>query len=452
MAKGLLIIVIFAVLALAAIANYPAPEGSEEAQDIAEAKAEIQEYKNKLMYDHAAYAYDALIGEYPQNRELSDEYIAFCEEQGLLSYVQTECERRFVADNTDKDIALKLLDIYDKTGSKDLYAFMDNNEDFLSDSELYITIKQENLSKFNYKGSSMQEVCDWSAGGYLKAKDRDGDDAVYSEGGSELFNAGDRIMMSYSPKEKYAAVTDNNQAVYMDSNGIRQLVPYNSEKKTLLYMDYIGSFTDGIANVCYEGKWGYIDTSMRYGYMDYMHTTPFSSRVSAVQEESGWSILNYSYEKINSQSYEDVYRDKCGYCCFNGFIFLKTGDGWQLHNVEYNEENKAVSLTLCGSEAFEDVKSFGDYGAVKKNGKWGFIKSDGSWLIEPVYEDAYSFRCGLAPVKKGGKWGYISEDGVMRIDASFDDAISFSADGISAVKTEGAWRFIQLVEYYYNGR
>ncbi len=452
MAKGLLIIVIFAVLALAAIANYPAPEGTEEAQDIAEAKAEIQVYKNKLMYDRAAYAYDELINDFPQNKELSDEYIAFCEEQGFLSYVQAECERRFAADKSDKDIALKLLDIYNKSESNYLYTFMDNNADFLSDTELYISIKQENLSKINYKGSSMQDVCDWSTDGYLKGKDRDGDDAVYSEGGSELFNAGDRIMMSYSLKENYAAVIDNEQAVYIDSFGNRQLVPYNSEEEALVYMDYVGSFTDGLANVCYEGKWGYMDTSMRYGYMNYMHTTPFSSRVSAVQEESGWSVLNYSYEKINSQSYEDVYRDEYGHCCFNGFIFLKSGGGWQLHKVEYNEDNKAVSLTLCGNSIFEDVKAFGDYGAVKKNGKWGFIKSDGSWLIEPAYEDAYSFRCGLAPVKKDGKWGYISEDAVMRIDAAFDDAISFSKKGVSAVKTEDAWRFIQLVEYYYNGR
>lgn len=452
MAKGLLIIVIFVVLALGAVVNFPAPEGTEEAQDIAEAMAEIQVYKNKLMYDKAAVAYNKLIGEYPQNKELSEEYIAFCEENGLESYVQAECERRFAADSTDKDIALKLLDIYNKSESNELYTFMDNNADFLSDTELYITIKQENFSKYNYKGSSMLEVSDWSTDDYLKGKDRDGDEIICSAGGSELFNADDRSIMSYSPKENYAAVIDNDQAVYIDSFGKRQLVPYNSEEEALIYMDYIGSFTDGLANVCYDGKWGYMNTAMNYGYMNYKHTTPYSSRVSAVQEESGWSILNYSYEKINSQSYEDVYRDEYGHCCFDGFIFLKSGGSWQLHKVEYNEDGKAVSLTLCGSDTFEDVKSFGDYGAVKKNGKWGFIKSDGSWLIEPAYEDAYSFGCGLAPVKKEGKWGYISEDGVMRIDATYEDAISFSSKGVSAVKTEGAWRFIQLVEYYYIGR
>ena len=50
---------------------------------------------------------------------------------------------------------------------------------------------------------------------------------------------------------------------------------------------------------------------------------------------------------------------------------------------------------------------------------------------------------------KNGKWGYISESGKMVIDADYDGAISFSENGVSAVKNDDSWRFIQLNKFYY---
>lgn len=32
--------------------------------------------------------------------------------------------------------------------------------------------------------------------------------------------------------------------------------------------------------------------------------------------------------------------------------------------------------------------------------KWGFQDSKGNWIIAPIYENAYAFSEGLAPVKK----------------------------------------------------
>lgn len=127
-------------------------------------------------------------------------------------------------------------------------------------------------------------------------------------------------------------------------------------------------------------------------------------------------------------------------------------DGWQLYSIGMDEENsKAVSVAKCSELSFEDVKPFGDYGAVKQNGKWGFIKTDGTWLIEPKYDDAFSFSCGLAPVLIDGKWGYISESGNVVIEPTYEAAISFSEKGVSAVKIDDEWRFIQLEKFYYLG-
>ena len=458
MSKGLLIIIIYALLALVAIANFPAPAGAEEEQNIAEIKAQIQEYENKLMYEQAISLYDDLIDDYPKNKVLSDEYIAFCEKYDYQGYVQDECERRLVADENDKEIALKLLDAYHKQGSRDIYTFMDENKELLSDTELYISIQQENKSNFRHVGTVHKDVSEWSAQGYTYTIDRDDDSVVYSSGAGALLSTSSEIL-SYSSDQNYIAIKDNDQLVYVNSRGDRQLVPYNSETKELIYLEYAGPYSEGYANVKKDSLWGYMTPDLRYGYVKYQHTTPFSDHVSAAKDENGWAILNNSFQPIGDQYFEDIYMDEYGYCCFDGIIFAKANGGWQMYSVEYTETEddgttitNATSLKLCSDAVYKDVKPFGEYGAVKQGGKWGFVKTDGSWLIEPAYSDAYSFRCGLAPVLIEDKWGYISEDGEIIIEPTYDGAISFSNNGVSAVKTEETWRFIQLIEYYYIGR
>lgn len=456
MTKGLLVIVVFVLFGLIAAVNMPVDNSEAEKQQAVSAKlAQIEEYNDKLMFSQAKSVYLELIAEYPSEKGISDSYLEFCEKNEMTNELVEEYQRRLSLDSTDAVIAEKLLGAYHDSGSVDIYSFMEEYSGILSGSELFVQLEAENLSKIRYIGGTLGEVSEWSDG-YTFVKNKDGETGVFSSGGGTLYPYTSREIMSYSPKYGYISSEDNGQLVYLAADGSRALVPYETEEKKLVYLDYAGSFPTGTAyaaNVEYGGVWGYMDAAMNMGYLNYKHTTPYSYGVSAAQDESGWTLLNTSFSAISQEHYSDVYRDSYDRCCFNGIVYLKGAAGWEMYKVGIGDDGTtAVSIEKCSDLSFDEVKPFGEYGAVKQNGKWGFVKTDGTWLIEPKYEDAFSFSCGLAPIMTDGKWGYISESGNVIIEPNYDGAVSFSERGVSAVKSEDSWRFIQLEKYYYLGR
>lgn len=93
---------------------------------------------------------------------------------------------------------------------------------------------------------------------------------------------------------------------------------------------------------------------------------------------------------------------------------------------------------------FDNAYSFSEgLAAVKTNGKWGFIDKRGNFAIQPRFEDAAwrKFSEGLAPVKTNGKWGFIDKQGNFAIQPRFEDAHSFF-EGLALVKTNGKYGFI----------
>ena len=47
---------------------------------------------------------------------------------------------------------------------------------------------------------------------------------------------------------------------------------------------------------------------------------------------------------------------------------------------------------------------------VIKRGKVGYINKEGKAIIEPIYDQIYSFSNGVTKVIKDGKYGYINEN------------------------------------------
>ena len=79
----------------------------------------------------------------------------------------------------------------------------------------------------------------------------------------------------------------------------------------------------------------------------------------------------------------------------------------------------------------------------KQDGKWGYKDPGGNVVVEPKYDEAQPFSCGLAavnvgakvptfwsgpPMKTGGKWGYLDASGAVVIPIKFDFAQDFSED------------------------
>lgn len=74
-------------------------------------------------------------------------------------------------------------------------------------------------------------------------------------------------------------------------------------------------------------------------------------------------------------------------------------------------------------------------------GPYGFITRDETLLVEPVYDDAKSFSCGLAAVCKDGLWGYLGTDGQVAITLQYTAMTSFD-QGCAFVQQNDSWSLI----------
>jgi hypothetical protein len=74
----------------------------------------------------------------------------------------------------------------------------------------------------------------------------------------------------------------------------------------------------------------------------------------------------------------------------------------------------------------------------EKNEKFGYIDAQNNVVIPFEYDLGMSFKDGLACVTKNGKTGYISKDGEVAVEFRFDAAMSFD-EGAARVKENGKW-------------
>lgn len=94
--------------------------------------------------------------------------------------------------------------------------------------------------------------------------------------------------------------------------------------------------------------------------------------------------------------------------------------------------------------AYDEVFSFKeDLCCVEKDELFGFINREGGEVIPIIFECALSFSEGLACVYKGGKCGYINAQNEMVIDFKFDAGTSFE-EGSCRVKRDGKWGELRL--------
>ena len=252
----------------------------------------------------------------------------------------------------------------------------------------------------------------------------------------------------------------------IDSNGMKKIQPK---------FDYLGAYDceSGVLPACLEGEWYYIDLkgykklvgdnkyqfgnglapaqkNNSYGYIDkdfneqkfeFNFAGSFANNVAAVQKGNKWAIIDNKLNEITGFDYDEIKTDTYGYCSMYGIIAVKAGNVWSLIDLS----GKPIS-----NDTFEEVKlpaSKDEPVAVMKNKKWGYVDSKGAVVIEPKYDDAYSFSLGLAPVKVNNKWGYINLKNALVIDSVYEEAYPFSSDGRAVINDGYFYDFIVLCKY-----
>lgn len=242
----------------------------------------------------------------------------------------------------------------------------------------------------------------------------------------------------------------------------------------------ITNFSDGLAAVLKDGKWGFInktgelvipfivndsegnsygphfnegiacvEVNNKYGYINergefilpaiYEEAKSFSEGIAAVKKDGKWGYIDKTGKYIIEPSNIDLkfsldpFILETIHTFSEGLVFYKMGDKWG-----FKDKNGKTVI----QPQFDDTWDFkGNYATVKKDGKWGLIDKKGNYKIKPKYDFLGSFEEGLAEVKKDGKHGFINIDEEIVIPLVFEDVTSFS-EGVALAQDKGKWGLI----------
>lgn len=179
-------------------------------------------------------------------------------------------------------------------------------------------------------------------------------------------------------------------------------------------------FNDGLALVCKDGKYGFINKKGEI-VLDFQY-----SRARAFSNERAWVKDENDNEFFIDTTGKKVIELKDLYCIqdfYDGIVAVsrtsKAGSGEYYINT--NGERISEIYDTC-------YFSRDGMAMIQQNKKYGFIESSsGKLVVEPIYDFGTSYyESGLAPVQKDGKCGFIDKQGNVVIDFKYKYANSFN--------------------------
>lgn len=267
----------------------------------------------------------------------------------------------------------------------------------------------------------------------------------------------------FDPEKGCNLVEKNGERYYIDTTGRRITNPYVAENKgssdwtdadleqlaetvqgTYLpgktyprsKWDKVESFSDGLAQVCVNDAWGYIDSSDHLVIAPvYQYSRPFSHGTAAVYQ-GGWKFIDKSGRVVGTTPYYVLRVEK---------DVAKVSDRTRL-----TDEGKCGLVktdgTVLARPVYDDVE-FPHEGLfeARKGGKWGFVDLTGKVVIPFRYEASQYFKDGYAAVKENGKWGFVDRQGRIAVPLEYENAYFVEPGGRTAqVKKDGRWILVRL--------
>jgi hypothetical protein len=220
-----------------------------------------------------------------------------------------------------------------------------------------------------------------------------------------------------------AAVKKDGKWGYINKQGTIVIPPQFDDAK---------NFSDGMARVKKDDEWGYINKQGKFVIPpQFVWAEDFSDGMAAVEKEGKWGYINKQGKFVIPLQF-----DLAGDFSDGMAGVKKDGKGGYI--------NKQGEFVI--PPQFDEIWSFSDgMAVVRKDGKCGYINKQGTIVIPLQFDDAGDFSDGMAVVKKDGKCGYINKQGKFVIPPQFDDSWRFS-DGMAAVEKDGKWGYIKKAE------
>jgi len=189
------------------------------------------------------------------------------------------------------------------------------------------------------------------------------------------------------------------------------------ERKVLIPLEYewAGDFNQGIAVVHQPHKAFFIDHTGKKVTPEFEDAYWFSEGLAPVKIEGKWGYIHRDGSMAIAPQFEGVR----GFS--EGLAAVVIGG-----KFGYIDASGKVVVEPIYTDAFEFSEGLA---VVLLNWKWGYIGRTGKQIVPIQYRLAGTFREGLAPVQLDNKkWGYIDKSGHFEIQPIFDYATSFCAE------------------------
>jgi len=185
-------------------------------------------------------------------------------------------------------------------------------------------------------------------------------------------------------------------------------------------------FSEGLAAVCLANKWGYINSTGKVIIpLKYKVALSFKDDQAKVYANGTWiNIDKYGNQVTSSKTKEKSTAQETRDITSN----VKQTRTWMFSaKPSATEKRKNINY----DKVYSPVNGMS---IVKIKGRTGFINaSNRVEHVLPVYDDARNFSEGLAAVRLAKYWGYVDLNGNLAIPLKYQEAGSFK-DGIARVK------------------
>jgi hypothetical protein len=219
-----------------------------------------------------------------------------------------------------------------------------------------------------------------------------------------------------------AAVTLNNKVGFIDTAGnmvIPCIYDYDPAGWAFLYDNLtdqkdrkpLYEFSEGLAAVRLNRKWGYIDKSGKevtpFKYSDYASGLKFCEGRAEVRSGRKSGFIDTSGREVIPLKYDGVYRFS------EGLAGVKLAGKIGFADREGNEVIPLV---------YDDIFPFSNgIARVAIKRKWGLIDREGNEITACKYDEIYDFSEGLAAVLVNKKIGFIDETGQEIIPPQYEN-------------------------------
>ncbi|RYD83693.1 MAG: WG repeat-containing protein [Sphingobacteriales bacterium] len=191
--------------------------------------------------------------------------------------------------------------------------------------------------------------------------------------------------------------------------------------------DDLQPFSNGLARVKKNGKYGFIDTTGTLKITCiYENASRFNDNIACVQTGVSYDVIDKNGDKVQPLTHLD-----------DVGVFTKATAALQIYG-EYNIVTLGVGERIKTGLKYgdadpstyvypfvDDMARFFMYNSNTKKFLFGYLTPEGKKVNAFQYDWAHDFSEGLAAVKQDGKYNYINKRGELVIDTGFDDAHNF---------------------------